>query len=113
MSNHDPDEMSRIIASSNPRLGGPRGRARWTTTPAPTTFTANPMSTELAPKPVRAKFLGGPRHGQTRQLAPDPPKVITAPSPEGTHAYEQSSFDRALARPRRRSAIYRAQDGCS
>ena len=46
------------------------------------------------PAPVRATFVGGPRHHQVHQLGPNPPELITVPSPEGTHAYEQSSLQR-------------------
>ena len=77
-------------------MSGNRHRRPLLTWPA--TYTAGPATTSTNPQPtqgpVRATFVGGPRHNQTFELGPQPPELITVPSPEGTHAYERTSLQR-------------------
>lgn len=61
---------------------GPRGGPYWAAG-ANDPWQARPQQ----PRAVHAKFVGGPRHGQTHELAPKPPTTIHVPTPEGTDLY--------------------------
>lgn len=71
--------------ASGSALVGPRGNARWQGV-HPITHT---------PGKIHAVFTGGPRHRQTYEVGGSPAPMITVPSPEGTHAYERTSYDEA------------------